>query len=95
MIAHEDGHHGALQAQLEQAASRACDVPGADQKRFSIRTPKRYMALYDKGGLDALHNALRQIIRVIRQELLTPISHLHQNDMNPFENLSNTSPVGL
>lgn len=53
------------------------------------------MALYRKGGLDALHHALRQIIRVIRQDPLTPIFHLHQNDMNPFENVSNTSPVGL
>lgn len=48
-------HRGALQAQLEQAAKRTYDVPGADEKRFSIRTLERYMALYRKGGLDALY----------------------------------------
>lgn len=54
-----NGHRGALQAQLEQAASRVYDVPGADPKRFSIRTLERYMALYRKGGLDALYPQAR------------------------------------
>lgn len=51
----QNAHRGVLQSQLEQAASRVYDMPVGDQKRFSIRTLERYMALYRKGGLDALY----------------------------------------
>ena len=50
---------GTLQAQLEQAAKRVMQVPGGAQRRFSIRTLERYMALYRKGGLDALYPQAR------------------------------------
>lgn len=45
---------GELKAYLEEAASKVYQIPDSSRDRVSIRTLERYLALYRKGGYDAL-----------------------------------------
>lgn len=45
---------GELKAYLEETASKVYEIPGSTRDMVSIRTLERYLALYRKGGYDAL-----------------------------------------
>ena len=45
---------GELKAYLEETAAQVFDIPGSNRDRVSVRTLERYLALYRKGGYDAL-----------------------------------------
>jgi putative transposase len=50
---------GELKAYLEETASKVYQIPGSNRDRVSLRTLERYLALYRKGGYDALTPQLK------------------------------------
>lgn len=45
---------GELKAYLEETAAQVFEIPGSSRDRVSVRTLERYLALYRKGGYNAL-----------------------------------------
>lgn len=45
---------GEIKAYLDEAASKAYEIPGSHKTTVSVRTLERYLSLYRKGGWDAL-----------------------------------------
>lgn len=45
---------GELKNYLEETASQAYDIPGTTRQQVSVRSLERYLALYRKGGYEAL-----------------------------------------